>query len=209
MTIPSYRLPTTIESGAHYGPDFRTWLQEAVAGNEIRVAQWAKVRHRGDISYGVRTPDDLAAVKALHMAHFGRVYPFRFKDWNDYSVTDENFGTGDGSTTTFQLKKTYDPQKILLGSTGTLKYTRDINWLANTPVIKKDGVTLTVTTDYTISATGLVTFTSAPANTKPLTWTGEFDNLVRFDSDFLSMTMMEATLANLPSIGIREVIGET
>lgn len=208
MTVPAYRLPPNVESGAQYGPDFRTWLQEAVAGNEVRIAQWAKVRHRGDISYGIRDDADIAVVKALHMGHFGRVYPFRFKDWRDYQATNENFGTGNGSRTEWQLTKTYDPQKLLLGTTGSFRYVRDINWLATTPTIKVNNVTKTVVTDYTISATGLVTFVSPPTTGHALTWTGEFDNLVRFDSDYLPLESL-VTIGSIPSIGIREVVGET
>ena len=76
-------------------------------------------------------------------------------------------------------------------------------------VIKKAGVTQTVTTDYTISSSGLVTFTSAPANGAALTWTGEFDLPMRFDTDHLPVIMNENDLAEIDSIPIREVIGET
>jgi len=35
----------------------------------------------------------------------GRCHTFLHKDWGDYEATAEPFGTGDGATTTFQLKK--------------------------------------------------------------------------------------------------------
>lgn len=213
MTIPAYRLPKGIERGSGFGPTFRNVIQEAISGNEQRFAQWTKCKGVGDLSYGLQTSadpvGDFAAILALFRAHFGSLYPFRFKDWSDYTATAELFGTGDGTTTAFQLVKTYDPSFILLGSTGSLFYVRTINLLATTPVIKVDGVTKTVVTDYNISTTGLVTFTSAPANLKPLTWTGEFDIPVRFDTDQLPVVMNESDLTSIRSIPIKEVIGET
>jgi len=64
-----------------------------------------------------------------------------------------------------------------------------------------------VTTHYTISATGLVTFVSPPPNDHALTWSGEFDIPVRFDVDYLPVTMNVNNIAQISSIALREVIG--
>ncbi len=217
MTIPAYRLPDGIERGAQFGPSFRNVIQESIAGNEQRFAQWTKCRAIGDISYGLldsADPDgDFKAILAIWRVHGGSLLPFRFRDWSDYTAVDELFGEGDGAETEFQLCRTYDPSEILLGTPGSSVYVRDITLLApaaeSTPVIKVDGVTKTVVTDYTISATGLVTFTSPPANDKPLTWTGLFDIPVRFDTDTLNVIFNEGNLAGIRSLPIREVIGES
>jgi uncharacterized protein (TIGR02217 family) len=190
-------------------------IQEAISGNEQRFAQWTKCRGVGDLSYGLlKSADplgDFAAILAMYRAHFAKLYPWRFKDWGDYTATDERFGTGDGTTSIFQLTKTYDPSLILLGSAGTRLYVRNITLLATAvaPVIKVDGVTKTLTTDYVISSSGVVTFTSPPANLKPLTWTGEFDVPVRFDTDQLPVVLNESDLISLRSIPIKEVIDES
>jgi uncharacterized protein (TIGR02217 family) len=213
MTFPTYRLPPDIEKGAQGGPSFSTVIQESISGQEQRIRVWANCRAKYDIGYSILESDDpdgsYRAVVAMFYAHMGRLYPFRFKDWSDYQATDEVFGTGDGATTQFQLSKTYDPQQILLGTPGSLTYTREIYLLATTPVIKKNGVTQTVTTDYTISNTGLVTFTSAPAASPAtsLTWTGEYDLPVRWDTDYLPIVMNESFLAQINSMPFREVIG--
>lgn len=64
----------------------------------------------------MRRADDLAAVVAFFEARNGRLHAFRFKDWSDYKSclpsaapgpTDQIIGTGNGSTTTFALTKTY------------------------------------------------------------------------------------------------------
>jgi hypothetical protein len=67
---------------------------------------------------------------------------------------------------------------------------------------------MTVTTDYTISSSGLVTFTSAPANGHSITWTGIFDVPVRVDGD-IQVAPGEGNIIRITSLPIREVIGET
>jgi uncharacterized protein (TIGR02217 family) len=209
MTIPAYRLPEFIERGSRFSPTFRNVIQESISGNEQRFAQWTKCRGVGDLSWGLQNSSDpqgdFKAILAMYRAHFGSLYPFRFRDWSDYQATNSVFGTGDATKTNFQLSMTYDPQAILLGTAGTYFYVRDITLLASTPVIKVNNV---VTTAYTISSSGLVTFTTAPAAAAQLTWSGEFDVPVRFDSDTLPVVLNEADLASI-SIPIKEVIGES
>src|SRR4029077_9340912 len=213
MTIPAYRLPANIERGSGFGPTFRNVIQEAIAGNEQRFAQWTKCRGVGDLSYGLLTSSDplgdFRAILAMYRAHFGSLYPFRFRDWSDYQAVNSVFGTGNSTATAFQLSMTYDPQYILLGTAGTYFYVRNITLLASTPVIKKAGVVLTPTTDYTISSSGLVTFVTAPATGAQLSWSGDFDVPVRFDSDTLPVVLNEADLASVRTIPIKEVIGES
>ncbi len=212
MAIQNWRLPAGIEKGSKFTPTFQNVIQEAISGNEQRFAQWTKCRGVGDVSYGLLNSTnhtgDFAAIMAVYLACGGSLRPFRFKNWSDYSVTDENFGTGDGSQVTWQLTKTYDPSLIILGMAGSVLYVREITLpaIAVAPVIKVDGTTKTLTTDYTITG-GAVTFTSPPANLKPLTWTGEFDLPVRFDGtpDFI---MNESDIVSIGSLPIKEVIGE-
>lgn len=209
MTIPAYRLPEYIERGSQFGPAFRNIVHEAISGNEQRDIQWTKSKRVGNLSYGLQTSadpmGDFRAILAMFLAHFGSMYPFRFRDWSDYTATNEVFGTGDGSKTQFQLTMTYDPQYILLGTEGSFFYVRAITLLASTPVIKIDNV---VTTAYTISSSGVVTFTTAPAAGKQLTWSGEFDVPVRFDTDQLPVVTNEADLIAISAIPIKEVLGE-
>jgi uncharacterized protein (TIGR02217 family) len=208
MTLPTYRLPPDIEEGAQGGPEFATVIQESVSGQEQRVKVWAKCRARYDIGYSVLNSEDpigsYKAVLALFYAHNGRFRPFRFKDWGDYEVVDATFGTGDGINTVFQLSKLYDPSQVLLNTPGSLTYRREIYLPSTAPVIKSNGVTVT---GYTISTTGLVTFTTPPISGHVLTWSGEFDIPVRFDVDHLPVIMNVNAIAQISSIALREVIG--
>jgi len=211
MTFPTYRLPSDVEEGAQGGPQFSTVIQESVSGQEQRVRVWAKCRAKYEIGYSVMNSADpvgnYRAVLALFYAHAGRLRPFRFKDWGDYQADNTWFGTGTGSQTAFQLSKTYDPSEIMLGTLGSLFYTREIYLLASTPVIRVNGVVQTVTTHYTIGPSGLVTFVTAPPDGHALTWTADFDIPVRFDVDYLPVVMNVNEIAEIGSISLREVIG--
>ncbi len=212
MTIADYRLPPGIERGSKFMPTFKNVIQEAIAGNEQRFAQWTKCRGVGDLSYGLLESSDpagdYAAILAVYLAHNGSLVPFPFKNWSDFQAVDQNFGTGDGVETVFQLKKNYDPRLIILNSAGSLVYVREINLpVLSTVAIEVDGTPKTIVTDYTITSRGVVTFTTPPASMKACTWSGEFDLLVRFDGD-LPIVMNEADLISIGSIPIREVIGE-
>ena len=59
------------------------------------------------------------AIKRVHMAMLGSAHTFLHIDYLDCDASDEPFGTGDGVTTAFTLKKTYNPG-------GGATYERDI-----------------------------------------------------------------------------------
>lgn len=116
MAFHEVRFPDNISRGARGGTERRTQIVELASGDEERNASWANSRRRYDVAYGIRRADDLAAVVAFFEARNGRLYGFRFKDWADWksclpsqtpSATDQVIGTGDGTTTAFQLVKAY------------------------------------------------------------------------------------------------------
>ena len=104
-------------------------------------------------------------------ARNGAADTFLYTMPDDSSVTAQQFGTGDGSTKGFQLVRTF-------GSFD--EPVKDVN---GTPSVYVGGVLKTAGTDYTLSATGKVTFTSAPANAAALTWTGSYYWRCRFMQD--------------------------
>lgn len=214
MAFPTYRLPPEVEVGMRGGPTFYNVIQEAISGQEQRVRVWAKCRGRWECGYSILDTEETSGtfreVIALFRAHFGSLHPFPFKDWGDYQLTNEQIGTGDGSDTTFQIIKTYDPSQLILGSPGSRTYVRDIYLPRSGLVVKVNGVTKTLTTDYTIGSTGIITFTSPPTNGHAITVTGEFDVPVRFDlgqDEPLPISINEANLAQIDRFSIREVIG--
>ena len=93
---------------------------------------------------------------------------FLFSDPDDNAASAAPFGTGNGSTTQFQLVRT-------LGG-----FAEAVFDLKGAPQIFKAGVLQTVTTHYTVGSTGLVTFVTAPGAGEALTWTGAFYRRCKF-----------------------------
>lgn len=210
MTFPTYRLPEEIERGATGGPEFKNIIQTATSGQELRVRQWQKCRAKYDIGYGLLDSDNplgnYRVILHTFYGHLGKLHPFRFKAWNDFTATDERFGTGNGSETNFQLTNTYDPSMILLAVAGPHQYVRNIVLPQSTGLVIE--VAGTPTSAYTLLDGGIIDFDTAPTSGQALTWTGTFDLPMRFDTDYLPIVMNEADLAQINSIPIIEVINE-
>lgn len=182
--------PTGISYGSGGGPKFKTTVFEADSGYEQRNIDWTMTRAEYDVSQGIKTQDQMDELTNFFYARWGRAYGFRFKDWNDYQIKQQLIGIGDGTTTSFQVIKTYISAQTESGETHT--YTRDItklNWSTVAGVTV--GVSLKVEgTDYTVDyTTGIITFVSAPpADAQVKIGAAEFHVPVRFDTDQLNTT---------------------
>jgi uncharacterized protein (TIGR02217 family) len=206
MAFHEVRFPDNISRGARGGPERRTQVVELASGDEERNASWANSRRRYDVAYGIRRADDLAAVVAFFEARNGRLCGFRYKDWADYksalpslaiTPTDQQIGTGTGSLQTFQLAKRY--------TSGAQTWVRTIT----KPVAGTVRVVLGMVeqmSGWTVdTTTGLITFTTAPANGVIVRAGFEFDVPVRFDSDTLDVTLDFERLGSITSIPLLEI----
>jgi uncharacterized protein (TIGR02217 family) len=206
MAFHEIRFPDGISRGAKGGPERRTRIVELASGDEERNASWANSRRRYDVSYGVRRADDLAAVIAFFEARNGRLHAFRFKDWSDYksclpsaapSPTDQIIGTGNGSTTTFALTKTY--------VSGAQSWARAIlKPVAGTVTVSLNGIAQG--SGWSVNTTtGIVTFAVPPTTGAVIRAGFEFDVPVRFDTDELPVTLDIERTGSIPSIPLIEV----
>jgi uncharacterized protein (TIGR02217 family) len=206
MAFHEVRFPDAISRGARGGPERRTQIVELASGAEERNASWANSRRRYDVAYGIRRADDLAAVVAFFEARNGRLHGFRFKDWADFKSclpsqtpgpTNQPIGTGNGAATLFQLTKHY--------TSGAQSWTRAITKpVAGTVAVALNGATQV--SGWSVStATGLITFTTAPAAGVAITAGFEFDVSVRFDTDALDVTLDLERLGSITSIPLVEI----
>lgn len=156
-------------------PIWSTIVQGTASGMETRASFYQTPLYRYDLKYEVLRAasayTELQQLVGFFNARQGRFDTFLFTDPADNTVAAESFGTGDGTTTQFQLKRAFG---------GFTESVKDLN---GAPQIFDNGVLKTVTTHYTISATGLVTFVTAPIAGHALTWTGSYYRRVRFDQD--------------------------
>lgn len=181
-------------------PAFATKVKRAVSGKEFRAAFMAYPLWNLSISYeflrdGNRGAD-LQTIEGLFMQMRGAWDSFLVAVLSDFSVTDMPFGVGNGAQTAFQLTRTRGA-----GGFSFVEPVQNVNAITN---VKKNGVTLTLTTDYTVGSTGIVTFVSAPAGGAALTWTGTYYFRCRFVRDEMES---ERFLADLWKLGKVELLG--
>lgn len=208
MSFHEIRFPTKLSFGSVGGPERRTDIVALGSGFEERNTPWAHGRRRYDAGLGLKSLTDLYAVIAFFEARRGRLYGFRWKDHLDFkskgpldavSATDQIIGTGTGAQTAFQLMKTV--------VSGPASYTRPIKKpVSGTVLVAVNGAPKALGTDYTLDlATGVVTFTSAPANGASVTAGFEFDVPARFDTDRLEISLAAFKAGELPHIPIVEI----
>jgi uncharacterized protein (TIGR02217 family) len=159
-------------------PTFKTITQISASGKEVRAALWMNPQWKFKFNWDVLKDSGAAPTAFDTMVDFflsrqGSYDSFLYTDPSDNAVTNQNFGTGDGTTVAFQLVR-----QLVSGG-----FNEVIQNLNGAPVIKDNGVTKTAGSDYSINSTGLVTFAVAPVTGHALTWTGNFYYRLRFLND--------------------------
>lgn len=198
MAFIETRFPADISYGSAGGPAYSTDIVMTQGGYEQRNINWAQARTRYNVAYGVRTQPQLDALIAFFRARKGRASGFRFKDWTDFSAVNQLIGTGDGSTTQFQLVKHYD--------SGGVTETRIISKpVSGTVAIYFDEAVQSGSSYSVDITTGRVTFVTAPSADVEITADFEFDVPVRFDTDRLSAALENYGISSVSDIPLVEV----
>jgi len=156
-------------------PQFKTRTQRAVSGRELRLTfqpvptwlftlRFEFLRDKWDLrqtndfgppGWGT-SADDLRTLMGFFMSVQGSLSPFYLTDPTDDQILGQYIGTGDGSTTAFQLVRTM--------GIAPAAYNEPIIAPQAVDAIYFDGVVQS-SGGYTTSAPGgIVTFTSAPGN---------------------------------------------
>lgn len=197
MAFHEVRFPDDIAYGATGGPEFATSVVATASGFEQRNINWSAARGRWDVASGLKKQTQLDTLISFFRARKGRAHGFRFKDWTDYKATAQALGTGNGTITTFQLIRTYssggstDVRTITKPVAGTVKV-----YLAG--VLQASGWSVNTTT-------GVITFSTAPANDVAVSADYEFDVPVRFDTDRMAVTIEQINLHQWSGIPILEI----
>lgn len=182
-------------------PRWNTRVQTTPSGKELRAAYQSEPIWTWTLKYEVLRQAaaylELQELVGFFNARRGRYDSFLFDDPDDDGVTDQNFGAGDGLTTAFQLVRDYGAG----GFTGR----ENVYDLNGAPTIKDNGVTKATPADYTISATGLVTFVVAPVAGHALTWTGNYYWRVRFGDDTATFQKFLYQLWSLQQLKLQSV----
>ena len=181
MAFAEILLPIEISRRSSGGPMWETTVTRLDSGREKRNQPWSQELGQWDIGGYLKTIDHVHDLLAFFNARQGMTDGFLFLDPFDHAIVSQNIGTGTGALTTFQLIKTYTSGT----SYNKTLYKPKLGGMA----IYKAGVLQVETTDYTLNyATGLVTFTVAPAAAAAITATGTFYKPIRFDVKHLSIS---------------------
>jgi len=197
--------PFSVALGARGGPVRRTEIVALASGREERNSPWAHSRRRWNAAPGIKTLDDIATLTAFFEARRGQLYGFRFRDpvdhasARDVTPTDQPLGMGDGTTTIFQLIKRYD-------DSGSL-YDRVITKpVAGSVRIAVEGLEMVAGSEFSVDTdTGEITFTTAPDGGAVLTAGYEFDVPVRFDTDWLDVSLEGFDAGEISDLPLLEI----
>lgn len=157
-------------------PMFNTNTQRALSGREVRLTYQLFPLYQYTLNLEflrdtVAFPE-VDTLVGFFLARQGSFDSWLFDDATDNTVTDMQFGAGDGTTTGFQLTRAFGA-----GGNTFAEPVQNVHVLTN---IKKAGV---ATGQYSIDANGFVTFFTPPANAAVLTWSGTYYMRCRFLAD--------------------------
>ncbi len=193
-------LPLSLSKGIKKSPNFNVAKQSNAAGKGISAISF-KPYPTWDFEFSldrVTGNEEASSVVTQMLGTYiscqGSASLFLFTDPQDSNVNYANGRmldvtpatstpmqtTGNGSDTQFQLCR-------------TIGGAYDILQNVNVTGLEVNGVSMTLGTDYSVNSTGIVTFTTAPANTYSLTWQGTFQYLCRFAKDTINATRVFTT----------------
>ena len=217
MAFFEVQFPLLVARGAIAKSASRTKLITGLSGKEHASRRWTNQLREWDAARGIKDNDDFQLVRSFHVVMEGRFHQFRFRDFSDYIIREEQLDTSGGGTS-FQIVKTY--RADTLSKIRTIKKpasgTVDL-FINNARVYLAESAALygdtgfgesespvSATIDYT---TGIITTGSALSGADTLTIRrGEFDVPARFGSDELMVKAMVGELAwEYGEIPIREV----
>jgi uncharacterized protein (TIGR02217 family) len=157
-------------------PSFNTTMQAGLTGKRTPVRYQSEPRwsYEFDIELMRDATTELNDMLNVFLLQYGRYGTFLYNEAVDNSVTDDLIGTGDGATNTFFLTRSrYGFVQRIAGAA-----------LDGAATIKVNGVTAV---GVTVSSNGVVTFGVAPSAGQPVTWTGSYYWVCRFDDDALDL----------------------
>ncbi|MGP6085592.1 phage distal tail protein, Rcc01695 family [Antarctobacter jejuensis] len=181
----------------------KTEDQPIVLTADARCDRLQKQRDRA-----TETITDLLDLIAFFEARQGQLYGFRWKDWADFkscapsqsaAAADQIIGTGDGSTTSFQLCKTY--------ASGGVSYIRPVTKpVTGSVMVEVDGAQSVEGAGFSVNVgTGEVTLTVAPSVGVVVRAGFEFDVPVRFDTDRILVSADSFNAGQIPDVPVVEV----
>lgn len=179
------------------GGGWNTSIVVGGGGVQYPSQLWALPTRRFEWSKINATADAVRTVMEMIDDCRGRAYPFLLRDPLNCELVDELILVSDGSgETEVQIKQTWGTNRLLSLDRKYIK--------ANTLVVKKNGVELVLTTDYTVDDAGLITLVTPLVISETITVTVEFYHLVRFDQDYIQPSIEHFEYGSIRSVTCTE-----
>lgn len=166
-------------------PLFNNIVQRSVSMAELRGSFASTPVYDIVLAYDLlrddATHNELKTLMGFFMARQGSWDSFLYQDPDDNVASSTYFGTGDGATQVFQLTRPYGSfTESVSNFSADATVSNGAPATLGAAAIYVNFVLMTVGTDYTVSSTGLVTFTVAPPFGYSLNWTGIYYYRSRF-----------------------------
>lgn len=154
-------------------PSWQSTVQRSVSGRALGVTAYTYPLWKYRVSFEFLRAGAVAELEQIvgfFNKHRGRTDTWLFFDEDDYLVTGQQIGLGDGVTTSFQLVRSYggfvepisEPKQFDSMTVGGVE----------TPL-------------YSHAGGGRILFAAAPGAGQPIVWGGQFYRRCRFDQDAL------------------------
>lgn len=202
MAFIDTKFPDSIAYGAEFGPEFSTDCVVVDSGAEQRNQKWSLSLLRGNVGHVNKT-----LAETVELDHFfravgkGKANSFRVKDFRDFTAT---VATGRATSiasspsTRFQLVKRY----TTAGQVEDRLITKPVT---GTVAIYVSAVLKSMPADYSLDlTTGILTFVLAQTEAN-ISWAGEFDVEMRFDTDTMPVSIMDKDSYTWGSIPLMEI----
>lgn len=164
-------------------PQWDTVVQQALSGMETRVARQTYPRWQWELTYNVLRSNasygELQQLAGFFNERQGKFDTFLYQDADDNNVTGQSIATGDGSTKTFQLIRSFG---------GFIEPVLAPHAVSNVYVnsVAQSGVTVN---SWGSTSPGTITLTTAPASGAIITADFSFYFPVRMTADSVSFNM--------------------
>lgn len=199
MSFVEVQFPVNISYGSSGGPQFSTTININHGGYEKRNSNWSYPLAQYDVVQAIKTQEQLEELICFFRVRQGKAIGFRFKDWSDYQAVGEEVAQGDGVTTDFQLIKNYTSG----GENSVRIITKPVS---SSYSIYVDSIIQTEVIDYNLdTASGIISFISAPSSGSIILADFEFDVPVRFDTDSISVSLDNYGMQSIETLPLIEL----
>ena len=185
-------------------PQFKTRKQVSISGKETAIADMAYPRWEWELTFNVlrqgtrgqSTFSEMSDLVGFYNERQGGFDTFLYQDQDDNSVTGQALGEGDGTTTAFQLVRSFGGfvEPVLAPNAVSAVYLNGVKQTSGYAV-----------SSWGATSPGVVTFTSAPGAGVAVTADFTFYFPCRFVDDTMSFEKFMATLYSAKSVKFQSI----